>query len=169
MPRPTADQFQSYYQRYIDKATGESIADVIKNHAQQILDFYNSIPESKADHAYAEGKWTIKQLMQHLLDAERVFVYRAMRFARKDSLPLQGFDEDAYATNATSEKRDWKELLEELKALRHSTDIFLRSLTDEQLSAVGTANNTKMSVNAIAFVVYGHLLHHMQVVQERYL
>jgi uncharacterized damage-inducible protein DinB len=169
MPRPTADQFQPYYQRYIDKATGETIADVQKNHAQQILDFFNSIPETKADHAYAEGKWTIKQLVQHLLDAERVFVYRAMRFARKDSLPLQGFDEDMYANNATCANRNLKDLLEELKALRLSTDIFLRSLTDEQLSAVGTANNTTMSVNAIAFVTYGHLLHHMGVVQERYL
>lgn len=169
MPRPAAGEFQSYYQRYIDKTQGDDIAQVIANHADDIIHFYSNIPETKADHAYAEGKWTIKKLVQHVIDAERVFVYRAMRFARKDSLPLQGFDEDNYAANSFAEQREWNELLNEMKALRTSTDIFLRSLNQEQLSASGTANNTGMSVNAIAFVIYGHLLHHMQIIQERYL
>ena len=169
MSRPTAGEFQPYYQRYIDKAKGENVSEVIKNHSEEIIHFLSSVPAAKADHAYAEGKWTLKQLLQHLIDAERVFVYRAMRFARKDSLPLQGFDEDAYAVNAFAEQRKWNELLNELKALRTSTDIFVRSLNMEQLSASGTANNTAMSVNALAFVIYGHLLHHIEVIKERYL
>ena len=169
MSRPAEGEFLPYYQRYIDKAKGETIAEVISNHSQEINNFISSLPESKADYAYAEGKWTIKELVQHLIDAERVFVYRAMRFARKDSLPLQGFDEDMYAKNSFAAERNWKDLLDEFFALRSSSDIFLRSLNKEQLSCSGTANNTGMSVNAIAFVVYGHIIHHIEVIKERYL
>src|SRR6476469_682733 len=117
MSRPAEGEFLPYYQRYIDKAKGETIAEVISNHSQEINNFISSLPESKADYAYAEGKWTIKELVQHLIDAERVFVYRAMRFARKDSLPLQGFDEDMYAKNSFATERNWKDLLDDFFAL----------------------------------------------------
>jgi uncharacterized damage-inducible protein DinB len=169
MPRPAAAEHAPYYQRYIDKTNGDTIADVVKNHSAEIEKFYTSIPASKADHAYAEGKWTIKQLILHVMDAERIFVYRALRFARKDALQLQGFDEDVYATHSFADTRDFQQLLEEFTALRKSTDLFVSTLNNEQLIQIGFANNTAMSVNAIAFVIYGHLLHHMNVIKERYL
>ncbi len=108
-------------------------------------------------------------MIQHLADAERVFVYRAMRFSRKDTEPLPGFDEDSYAANANAANRSFDSLVEEFGLLRKSTDLFLGTLTEEQLSQAGVANNKPITVNAIAFIVYGHILHHKQVIEERYL
>ncbi len=169
MPRPQQNEFASFYAKYIALATGENISEVIQNHSAAINEFYNSLPESKADYAYALGKWTIKDLLQHLIDAERVFIYRATRFARKDSQGLLGFEENDYAANANVSKRTLQGLKDELTALRKSTDLFLESLDEQQLQQIGSANNNPVSVNAIAFIVFGHLLHHKNIIEERYL
>ncbi|MFY7963810.1 MAG: DinB family protein [Chitinophagaceae bacterium] len=169
MPRPLENEYASFYKNYVALATGNNIDEVIANHSEKINEFYNNLPESKADYAYANGKWTIKDLLQHLIDAERVFVYRATRFARKDNQDLLGFEENDYAANANAGKRSLQGLKNELTALRSSTNLFLQSLDVEQLQQTGKANNHTISVNAIAFIVFGHLLHHKNIIQERYL
>ncbi|HVX50402.1 MAG TPA: DinB family protein, partial [Chitinophagaceae bacterium] len=141
----------------------------VQNHAAEILAFYTSLPKDKKDHAYAEGKWTIIELLQHVIDAERVFTYRALRFARKDATPLAGFDENDYAANSMAGSRNFDELKEEFAALRKATDIFFSSLNEEQLQQGGTSNNRYITVNALAFITYGHLLHHINIIKERYL
>jgi len=169
MTRPQTTEYTSFYAPYISLATGNSIAEVIANHSQVIDKFYNNLPEEKANYAYAIGKWTIKDLLQHLIDAERVFIYRATRFARKDNQPLLGFEENDYANNSNASNRNLQDLKNEFLALRKSTDLFLLSLNDNQLQQIGTANNNTINVNAIAYIVFGHLMHHKNIIEERYL
>jgi uncharacterized damage-inducible protein DinB len=154
--------------KYISLAEGNSVREIVEKYAFDIQEFYNSLPDEKADYAYAENKWSVKQVVQHVTDAERVFAYRAMRIARNDKTPLTSFDENAYVENGFSEQRALSSLKQEFNAVRAATDIFLLSLNDEQIMRMGTASNNPVSVNALAFIIYGHLLHHKNIFTERY-
>jgi len=169
MSRPSPKDSNEFYHGYIDRAKGNSVAEVMENHIKEIKDFYNDLPEEKANYAYAHGKWTIKELLQHVIDAERVFCYRALRFARKDTTPLQSFHENSYAKNSNAGSRTLQSLKDELNAVRNSTDLMLSSFNEEQINSSGTASNKYITVNAIAFIIYGHLLHHKRIIEERYL
>ncbi|MBK8312096.1 MAG: DinB family protein [Chitinophagaceae bacterium] len=111
----------------------------------------------------------MKEIIQHIIDAERVFTYRALRFARKDETPLPGFDENTYADNAKTGNRKWDDLLEEFNALRRSTEILFNSFDEDQLNATGLASGNPVSVLAIGFIIAGHVNHHISVIKERYL
>jgi len=167
--RPTPQDSAEFYHRYINYTKGDSVKEIVTNHSNEIYDFYNSLPEEKATYAYAEGKWTIKQLLQHIIDAERIFTYRALRIARKDTTPLPGFDENSYAENDGSENRTLQSLKDEFNAVRASTDSLLNSFSETQLNETGTASNKSITTNALCFITYGHLLHHKLILQERYL
>ena len=170
MARPSRETYQAIYQnRYIDAATGDSIEELIRNHSLSLNNFINSIPDEKTNYRYAPEKWTVKQLLQHMIDTERIFSYRALRFSRNDIAPLPGFDEDSYALNAPVEHRSLSSLKEEFIATRKSTDILLTSFTEEQLQMIGIASGYKVSVNALCFIIFGHNLHHQKILQERYL
>ncbi len=168
MSRPL--QTDAYFgQHYIALVQGNSAREAVDNHQAEILEFYTALPEEKADHAYAEGKWTIRELLQHLIDAERIFAYRATRIARRDTTPLPGFDENSYTANSMADKRDFNSLKEEFTALRKATDIFMSSLSEDQLQQPGNSSGKYVTANAIAFIIYGHLLHHINIIKERYL
>ena len=168
MSRPL--QTDAYFgQHYIALTRGDTALEVVNNHKAEILAFYTGLPAEKANYAYAEGKWTIRELLQHLIDAERVFTYRATRIARKDTTPLPGFDENSYAANSMADKRDFNSLKEEFTALRNATDIFISSLSEDQLQQPGNSSGKYITANAIAFIIYGHLLHHINIIKERYL
>ena len=170
MARPTSGTFHPIYQqRYIDAAIGESPLDLITNHSTSFIVFINSIPEEKADYCYALGKWTVKQLLQHLIDTERIFSYRALRFSRGEPLPLPGFNENSYASNAPASHRTLSSLKEEFAFVRQSTDILIKSFTEDQLNKNGVASNYVISVNALCFIIFGHIIHHQKILQERYL
>lgn len=169
MSRPKAEDAAVFYHNYIAYNRGESLQELMQNHATEIKDFYNNLPQAKADYAYAEGKWTLKDLVQHVTDAERVFCYRALRISRKDTTALPGFDENSYAVNANAGSRDFDSLKQEFTAVRFATDLLLKTLTEDQLQQSGTASNHYITVNALAFIIYGHLLHHKKIIEERYL
>ena len=170
MARPSAGTFDPFYQqRYIDAATGESAVELIANHSLSLVNFINSIPEEKADYSYAEGKWTVKQLLQHIIDAERIFACRALCISRNEHMPLPGFDEDSYAAIAPATHRTLPSLKEEFALVRQSTDILLTSFIEEQLTRKGVTSNYIISVNAICFIIFGHIIHHKTILQERYL
>ena len=169
MPRPAPNDAPEFFHRYINCTNGNSLSEVMTNHTAELKEFYNSLPDDKADYAYAPGKWTIKNLLQHIIDAERIFAYRTLRIARKDTTPLAGFDENMYAENANAGGRTLQSLKDEFNAVRSSTDMLLGSLNEDQLSATGTASNKSITANAIAFVIFGHLLHHKAIIKERYL
>lgn len=168
MARPQPNECAPYYQKYIALAQGNSISELVNNHAFDLQEFYNNLPESRADFAYAENKWTVKQVLQHLTDAERVFAYRALRISRKDETPLSSFDENAYVENGFANQRALSSLKQEFNSVRAATDIFLLGLNEEQVMRMGTASNNPVSVNALAYIIYGHLLHHINILKERY-
>jgi uncharacterized damage-inducible protein DinB len=169
MARPLHGEYAPFYENYIGLAEGKNVQELITCYSDDLSYFINNLPEDKADFAYARGKWTVKDLVQHLIDAERVFTYRATRFSRKDTMHLSGFDENAYAANAGASARSLQNLKDEFTALRKSTDLLLQSFSGEQLSMKGTANNYPITVNALAFVIFGHIIHHRQIMEERYL
>lgn len=169
MSRPLTGEAPEYFFKYIGLTEGESIQAIIENHSKELDDFFNSIPEDKAGFKYAEGKWTVKQVLQHLIDTERVFVYRALCFARLQSIPLPGMDENAFAENAKLDHRSLAQIKEELIACRKSTDLFLQSLTENDCKMKGNASGKDISVNALAYIILGHLIHHKNIIEERYL
>ena len=169
MSRPQSNDYAAYYARYIDKVKADSLQQAIQTYSGEMLNFYNSLPEAKADYRYAEGKWTIKELFLHVIDADRIFAYRALRIARNDQTPLPGFDENAYVPQSFAGERSLWSLKDEFTAVRRATDLLLLSFNEEQLARQGTASNQPVTVNALGFIIYGHLLHHKSILEERYL
>ena len=158
-----------FYTTYINALQEDNLQEALANNTRRFRKLLKQIPHKKINYAYAEGKWTVKELLQHIIDSERVFIYRALTFARQDPAPLPGFDENTWAITAKAPKRKWNELVDEFKALRAANEIFLNSLDDDQLRQTGSANNNSISVAGLAFVCAGHVAHHMRIIRERYL
>jgi hypothetical protein len=169
MARPDLSRVPEWYHGYINKVKENDLVKAMEAQTGPFIKFLKKIPEQKRKYRYAKGKWTIQEMLQHIIDAERVFAYRALCFARQDSTPLPGFDENEYAFNSKASKRDWKEMVEEFKALRQSNEIFFRSLDKKQLESAGVANNNSVYVLAIGFILVGHINHHAGILKERYL
>lgn len=162
-------EYAPFYQNYISKAGTTDLIEELEISVHRLIHFVREIPMDKYDYRYAEGKWTIKDILQHLIDSERVFSYRALRFARKDQTPLASFEENDYAEVADGGKRSIQDLLTELSALRHATLAMFKSFDTETLMRIGIASNNPMSVRALGFVIIGHQNHHQQIFEERYL
>lgn len=169
MARPDLSRVFEYYHRYIDQVKEDDLVKALSNQTTSFLQFLDSIPVSKRNYAYAEGKWTIQEVLQHIIDAERIFAYRALCFARQDKTPLPSFDENSYAENSKAAARKWDDLVEEFKAVRLSSEIMFRSFDNDQLESDGVANNKPVYVLGIGFVLVGHVEHHVNVTRERYL
>lgn len=169
MSRPQAGDFPPYFEGYISKVQTESAKKLAAQYGKALEAFYTGLPETKADYAYAPGKWTVKDLLQHIVDTERIMSYRLLRIARKDETPLASFDEKSYAENANAAGRSFTAIKEEFLAVRKSTDLLLQSLQPAQLAYAGIASGNRMTANALAYIIFGHMLHHKSVIEERYL
>ena len=165
------NEYHPYYKSYIDPlaSSGKSIVEVLRETQNEVNAVLSNLPEEKESYSYAKGKWTIKELLQHVIDAERVFNYRALRFSRNDQTPLQGFDQDDFNNTADANNRSFQELLYEFYVLRVSTIAMYQSFSEDMLTRMGTASDNPMSVRALGYLTAGHLQHHMRVFQERYL
>ena len=162
-------EYAPYYQTYINAVDNIDMMEEFEISLYDFIKFVQDIPLGKHDYRYAEGKWTIKDIIQHLIDAERIFSYRALRIARQDKTPLPGFEENDYVDTANANDRHLKVLLEEFATVRQSTLFLFKSFSDEQLKSKGTASNAGVSVRAIGFIIIGHLKHHQRIFRERYL
>lgn len=169
MAKPLSTDHPPYFKQYIDLVSGDEIQEAFKTQQTQLSAMLNAIPDSKADYAYAEGKWTVKQLLQHVIDAERIFSYRALWIARKAAEPLPSFDEDAFAAVADVSNRSLQDLKNELVAVRSATQYLFNSLGEDELQRRGIASGKEVTVNAIGFITLGHWQHHINVMKERYL
>ncbi len=165
------NEYGHYYKPYIDVVVGneKGIIENLKNTLTEVLNTLSKIPENKQEYRYTEGKWTIKELIQHLIDSERVFAYRALRFARNDTTELAGFEQDDYVAVFDANTRDFDELLEDLELTRKSTILLFKSFGEKELMRIGTASGNDMSVRALGYVISGHLVHHFNIMKERYL
>ena len=169
MPRPDLSRVPEFYHGYINTVKENELVPGLKSSTKGLFDLLKSIPPEKHDHRYAEGKWTIKEVVQHMVDGERVFSYRALRFARKDDTPLPGFDENLFAQTSKADKRSWNDLIEEFAALRKSTEIMFASFDNEQMEQSGIASENSTYVLGIGYILAGHVNHHCQIIKERYL
>ena len=161
--------YPTYVQRYLDLVKEDDLQVAFSNQLPIIKKLLDSVTEEKANFAYAPEKWTLKELLQHCIDAERIFGFRALCFARKDTTPLPGFDEDEYAANSNAAHRTWQSLKEEFMVVRSSSEILFKSFTTDALASSGVANNNTSSVISIGFLMIGHLQHHINIINERYL
>lgn len=158
-----------FYKTYVKQIEEEDILQALRISGHRTQELVHSIHPDKADFKYAEGKWTIREVLCHLIDAERIFAYRALRFARNDKSPLAGWDENEYAPHANATSRSIKKLADELSRLRASSVDLFESFTPEMLTRKGVANNNEMSVAVLGFVISGHETHHCKILKERYL
>ena len=169
MPAPDLASVPAFYHNYIRQVAEKSLPQVMEEHLQPLSASLQGLSEDDWCYAYAAGKWTLKELVQHMIDAERIFSYRALCIARQDQRPLPGFDENAYADHSMANEREGASILEELNAADKSTRCLFASFNDMQLSATGIANGAPISVNAIGYIIAGHALHHGRIIRERYL
>jgi len=168
MPKPSPTSYPGYFQKYVDQVPEQDLHEAFANQDRVMQHFLASISEEQSKHAYAEGKWTIKEILQHMIDTERIFSYRAVCFARKETASLPGFEENDYAANSNANARSWQSLVEEFLAVRHATELMFNSFTDEMLDTAGKANNNAVTVRSIGFISIGHFYHHKKVIEERY-
>ncbi|MEM0577323.1 DinB family protein [Flavobacterium polysaccharolyticum] len=163
------NEYSKFNATYINAAMNVELIEELEISLHDFIRFVQNIPMDKFDYRYAEGKWTIKEIIQHIIDTERIFSYRALRISRNDKTPLPGFEENDYVDNTDANKRGLQELLTELSAVRHATLLLYKSFSDEQLARMGIASENEISVRAIGFIIIGHQKHHQKVFEERYL
>jgi uncharacterized damage-inducible protein DinB len=171
MQRPGSDEFDPYYDGYISQIKeGEDLLAIMDRQPQELSSLFAQFPEDRGTHTYAEGKWTIKEVLSHIIDAERMFAYRLLRVSRGDQTPIEGFDQEVgYIENSNANNRPFAELLDEFDLARRSNVLMLRNLSDEAAARVGIANNIRVSARALAYMMAGHVRHHKNIIKERYL
>lgn len=167
--RPDLSRVANWFHNYINLVTEDELAEAFEKQSASFIRFLDTIPNDKYDYRYGDGKWTIKEVLQHIIDAERIFAYRALRFARKDKTPLPGFDENAYAESSKAASRSWDKLVEEFKVVRRSSELLFQSFDEDQLQADGISSNAPNYVLGLGFILIGHALHHQKILKERYL
>jgi uncharacterized damage-inducible protein DinB len=167
MNRPQTQEYPAWGETYISKVEGDVI-EILTAQADDFAGFMNSLSE-KANYAYAAGKWTIKELLGHMIDTERILVFRLLSFARGEKAALPGFEEDDYVANARFADGNFADMTAEFSLLRKANLYLIRSLNEDELSRVGNANGKQITVRALVFIIAGHVIHHTQVIKERYL
>ena len=169
MTRPQTTEAAPYYFNYIDLITSEEIIPAIESQMGETLDFLQGITEEKSRHSYASGKWTIREVLNHVNDGERVFLHRAFWFARGFQDALPSFDQDVAVQSAHANNTSWAELVEEFRNVRLATISFFKNLPDEAWSTTGVASDYQFTVRSLAYIIAGHVAHHRNVLTEKYL
>jgi len=165
----TTTEYFSFYKQYIDLVNDKPLLEALESGQIYIHKFFETLPESILDYQYAEGKWTPKEILLHIIDTERVFCYRALYFARSDNSSIEGFDENVFGLNCNGKARNIDDLLKEYLAVRTATICLFKSFSNSVLKRRGKANNNELSVRAIGFIICGHEIHHRNIIKERYL
>mgnify|MGYP000339054147 CR=1 FL=1 len=158
-----------YFDRYIELSTSSDIETTLVESHNHLVQLIQPISEEKMNFSYAEGKWTLKDMLQHLIDTERIFVYRALRFARNDKTELPGYDHELYALESNANAKFKDQLLKEFVAVHRATIMFFNQLSNEALKRKGTASGEELTVEMIAHIIAGHTQHHLSVIEEKYI
>jgi len=167
--RPNPGDYSDYYNNYVKLVEGEDIIKALYEQNKITQDILNSFSEHKGNYCYADGKWTVKEVVGHLIDTERVFAYRALCIARGDKKSLPGFEQDDYVKEGNFNRRELFDLNYEFRLLRESNLLLFKSFTPEMFRRKGFANESSISVLAILFIIAGHEKHHMNILKEKYL
>lgn len=166
--RPQAGENASYYDRYISLVAGNDILTALEEQRREMLLLLSGRDEAEGDFRYAPEKWTAKEVLGHLCDSERIFAYRALRIARGDRTPMEGFEQDDYVKNGPFARRPLSDWVEEYIAVRRATLTLLRVLDEAAWSQRGIANKNEVTVRALAYIIAGHEVHHRRILEEKY-
>jgi hypothetical protein len=166
--RPSANEYAPFYQGYISGVPDGDIVDLMRQQVDVLARLPAVVRQDREQFAYAPGKWTVRQVIGHMGDAERIFGYRALRISRGDATPLAGFDENSYVARSTSAARPVGELVDELTLLRRANIHLFDTIDDRSSLMLGTANSNPVSVRALAFIIVGHVRHHLGILHDRY-
>ena len=166
--RPESSEYAPFYHGYVASVPEGDVVALLRQSGRELLDTFATIPEDRGGFRYAEGKWSIREVIGHLIDAERIFTYRALRVARGDTTPLPAFDENEYVKTAGSDTRTLSNLAREFNAVRESSVQLFESLPDEAWGRVGVASGKDISARALAYITVGHAMHHLRILRERY-
>jgi hypothetical protein len=166
---PETNECSPFYRGYIERMGSTDVHAALEQVSLLTEQLLQRIPPRLSTHRYADGKWTISEVFQHLVDCERIMQYRALRFARNDATELPGFDEDEYARQADTSTLDLREIADELAAVRRSSQLLFRSFPDHLALRQGVANGNPVTVRALGWIIAGHTMHHLQILQQRYL
>ncbi len=169
MNRPEEGEFAEYYNTYVSKIEGNAVMPILAGQPAELRSVISPLPEEKGTHAYDEAKWTIKEVLSHLIDGERIFSYRILRISRGDETPIEGFEQDGYIENSNANNRSFAELLEEFELQRKSNLLLLKNIDDDASRRIGNASGYPVSVRALTYISAGHVKHHLGILQERYL
>lgn len=167
--KPAADEYAPYYGGYVNHVPAGNIIATLRQQMSDTLELFASLTEQQALHRYAPGKWSIKEVLGHIIDSERIFAYRALRIARNDKTPLAGFEQDGYVVNSNYHQRQKSEMAKEYEAVRAATIYLLEGLSEEAWNRRGNASEAEVSVRALAWIISGHEIHHKKVIREKYL
>lgn len=159
----------SFYKDYVKRVKGKDVIEAIENQKESLSNFLNEIPEHKFGFKYADNKWSVKEVIQHCIDTERIMSYRALALARGENQSIPGYDEDAYTLSSQAEKRTSKNLIEEWMVVRDATLFLFKSFTQEMMNKSGTCDKKTIHVNVLGAIIVGHTYHHLDVVKQRYL
>lgn len=169
MSRPEKEEYAEYYETYVSLVEETYIVSALEKQLNEWQNLFADISAEKADFRYAEEKWSIKELVGHLIDGERVFAYRALRFSRNDKTSLAGFEQNSYVANSNFSNAEFADLVAELSLLRRANILFFKNLSDEAWLQTGTASEAEVSVRALAYIMVGHIRHHTAILRSRYL
>ena len=167
--RPAPSEYDPYYERYISLVSTHDIVATLRQQVEDTRAFLRSLTEQQGDFRYAPGKWSVKEVLGHMSDTERIMSYRAMRIARGDKTPIEGFEQDDYVPNGKFGRRTIADLLDEFATIRNATVHLFRNLDAEDSERGGIANNKEITARALAYLIAGHELHHRRILQEKYL
>jgi hypothetical protein len=167
MNTPEQDEYAEYYGKYISLVDGD-VFEILDAQPAVLREIFAGMPEEKGVYAYENGKWTLKEVLSHLIDGERFFSYRMLRISRGDKTPIEGFEQDDYIENSNANNRPFADLLAEFDLQRRSNMLFVRNLSDEATKRLGTASGYTVSVRALVYMMAGHVRHHVAILKERY-
>jgi uncharacterized damage-inducible protein DinB len=169
IPKPAAGEYAAYAIMYIGLLPDDGLVlKHLQDNLKTVVELVQSLPTEKLSYRWAEGEWTIKEILGHIIDDERIYCYRALRFARNDATELPGFEQDDYVLYSGANTRDLEEILAEYTAVRNATITFFNSVEERALTRAGVANGHVMSVRAAAYHIAGHELHHLYSIRENY-
>ncbi len=169
MRRPETGEYAPYYERYVSLITETDITAVLEAQPTELQDIFTPLSEDDTLFSYDVGKWTMKELVSHIIDGERIFAYRALRIARDDKTPMEGFEQDGYIEHAHANDRSIADLLEEFKLLRRANMLMFNHMNDDAWDRVGTASGSAVSVRGLGYIMAGHVTHHANILRDKYL
>lgn len=169
MQKPSPTTYLAYFERYVNLVPEQDLFEAFANQFPILKSFLAAVPSNKQEYAYADSKWTLKEMLLHMIDTERIFSYRALCIARGEQGCLLGFDENRYAENSNANSRSWQSLVDEFLIVRQSTGHLFKSFTKDALEKKGTANDNPLNVISAGYILLGHFYHHKKIAEEKYL